>query len=267
MLTPREHSRPIAILAFLLVAWLLLDGKASAAPSITLSKKSGPPTSKILVSGRGFKSSVGVDIFFDTKDKALVVTDRKGEFHGARIHVPRRAFPGRHWVTALERNNDKGAQEPFLVQTNWSQLGFDADGTRLNPYENVLNPKTAGSLDLKWSYPIGGGVFSSPAVVNGVVYVGGGDSNVYALDAHTGAKIWNYTTGFVVGTSPAVANGVVYINSYDGNLYALKARTGAKLWSYHTGDWVSSSLTSPAVVNGRVYVGSVNAHVYAFGLK
>ena len=54
---------------------------------------------------------MGVDIFFDTKDEALVVTNGKGEFHNAGIYAPRSARPGQHWVTALERNNDKGAQE------------------------------------------------------------------------------------------------------------------------------------------------------------
>jgi hypothetical protein len=32
--------------------------------------------------------------------------------------------------------------------------------------------------------------------------------------------------------TPAVANGVVYVGSYDGSVYALNANTGAKLWSY-----------------------------------
>jgi hypothetical protein len=50
-----------------------------------------------------------VDIFFGTKDKALVVTNGKGEFHDARIHVPPSARPGKHWGTSLERNNAKGA--------------------------------------------------------------------------------------------------------------------------------------------------------------
>jgi hypothetical protein len=118
MFNPQERSQPIAFVACLVVACSLLCGIANAAPSITLSKKSGPPTSKILVSGRGFEPNVGVDIFFNTKDKALVVTNGKGEFHDARIHAPRSARPGEHWVTALERNNDKGAQEPFLVQTD-----------------------------------------------------------------------------------------------------------------------------------------------------
>jgi hypothetical protein len=90
-------------------------------------------------------------------------------------------------------------------------------------------------------------VYSSPAVVNGVVFVGSYDSNVYALNASTGAKLWSYTTGSGVYSSPAVANGVVYIGSYDNNVYALNARTGAKVWNYATGDVVSSS---PAVANG-----------------
>ncbi len=94
---------------------------------------------------------------------------------------------------------------------------------------------------------------SSPAVVNGVVYVGAADGNVYALNASTGAKLWSYATGGEVESSPAVANGVVYVGSDDDNVYALNASTGAKLWSYTTGSIVDSS---PAVANGVVYIGS-----------
>ena len=56
-------------------------------------------------------------------------------------------------------------------------------------------------------------VYSSPAVVGGVVYVGSDDGNVYALNAANGAKLWNYTTGSEVYSSPAVVDGVVYIGS------------------------------------------------------
>jgi outer membrane protein assembly factor BamB len=63
-------------------------------------------------------------------------------------------------------------------------------------------------------------VYSSPAVANGVVYVGSYDKNVYALNAKTGAKLWSYTTGGGVYTSPSVANGLVYVGSDDGNVYA-----------------------------------------------
>jgi len=52
------------------------------------------------------------------------------------------------------------------------------------------------------------------------VYVGSYDQNVYALNASTGSLLWKYTTNSDVPSSPAVANGMVYVGSDDGNLYA-----------------------------------------------
>ena len=130
----------------------------------------------------------------------------------------------------------------------------------------ALTPK------LLWNYTTGGWVFSSPAVVNGVVYIGSSNykgiegppfpniGNVYALNATSGAKLWNYTTGVLLYSSPAVVNGVVYIGSFDGNVYALNATSGNQIWNYTTGGvW-----SSPVVVNGVVYIGS-NGNVYALG--
>ena len=63
-------------------------------------------------------------------------------------------------------------------------------------------------------------VYSSPAVANGVVYVGSEDYKLYALDVVTGARKWSYATGSFIESSPAVANGMVYIVSSDHNVYA-----------------------------------------------
>jgi hypothetical protein len=62
--------------------------------------------------------------------------------------------------------------------------------------------------------------------------VGSLDGNVYALNAKTGAKLWNYATGSGVWSSPAIANGVVYVGSGEGSFYALNAKTGAEMWSF-----------------------------------
>ena len=53
-----------------------------------------------------------------------------------------------------------------------------------------------------------------PPLAAGVVYVGSNDFNVYALNALTGEKIWSYVTGNYVYSSPAVVEGVVYVRSY-----------------------------------------------------
>ena len=61
---------------------------------------------------------------------------------------------------------------------------------------------------------------SSPAVANGVVYVGSfnedGPQPLYALNAKTGALLWSYLLGLENVSSPAVANGVVYVGSTFG---------------------------------------------------
>jgi outer membrane protein assembly factor BamB len=126
------------------------------------------------------------------------------------------------------------AQQPAGTCTNnWTEF-HRPNMERWNPFEKVLNVKNVGNLSLKWRHKIGSILFSSssPAVVNGAVYVGSNDGNVYALNASTGSKLWSYKThGEVTNSSPAVGNGVVYVGSDDYNVYALNAKTGAKLLS------------------------------------
>ncbi|MGZ4848725.1 MAG: PKD domain-containing protein [Halobacteriota archaeon] len=149
------------------------------------------------------------------------------------------------------------------VQTDAMQFQYNAQHT--GDYSAVAGPTASNGL-VKWTFATGGvyggAVYSSPAVVNNVVYIAGAnDGIVYALNAETGLKIWSYATGDTVDSSPAVANGVVYIGSQNNNVYALDAKTGAKLWSYATGGPIQQS--SPAVVNGIVYIGCNDGYVYA----
>ncbi len=74
------------------------------------------------------------------------------------------------------------------------QFHFDHCLTGYNPYEVILSPANVGNLVLDWQYTTAYPIDSSPAVANGVVYVGAQDSNVYALNAATGAKLWIYNT-------------------------------------------------------------------------
>jgi outer membrane protein assembly factor BamB len=107
-----------------------------------------------------------------------------------------------------------------------------------------------------WEYATGDsywGIYSSPAVEDGKVYVGSGDSKVYCLDAMTGIKYWEFITNAEVCSSPAVSNGKVYIGSQNGNIYCLNASTGAQIWIYYTQDQIVSS---PTIVSGKIYIGS-----------
>jgi glucose dehydrogenase len=105
-------------------------------------------------------------------------------------------------------------QEPAdTAVNNWSEF-TRINMQRWNPYEKTLSVHNVPNLKMEWSYTPGGPVFSSPAVVNNVVYAGSYDGNMYAWNATTGAELWSFFTaaGSWIFSSPAVANGVVYFS-------------------------------------------------------
>ena len=93
---------------------------------------------------------------------------------------------------------------------------------RGDPAHTGVNPGPAvrRSPELLWRFKTGEEVtFSSPAVVDGVVYIGSYDHYLYALDATTGKQRWRFQTGGYVLSPPAVVDGVVYIGSSGGYSY------------------------------------------------
>ena len=61
------------------------------------------------------------------------------------------------------------------------------------------------------------------------VVLKGRRGHVYALDASSGEEIWNYPTGGAVYSSPAVVDGVMYIGSMDSNVYAFGSSSQSDL--------------------------------------
>lgn len=127
----------------------------------------------------------------------------------------------------------------------------------------ALNRRTGATL---WWTPTGYYNHSTPALADGLLYVGSDGHGVTAVDAKTGAIRWQQSALGTVRTSPAVANGVVYLGAGDGRLYALDARTGTILHSRQIAPAGRILSPSPAVVDGVVYV-STGDQVLAFGLK
>lgn len=141
---------------------------------------------------------------------------------------------------------------------------------------------------VKWKFHTGGKVVSSPAVVEGTVYVGSTDNNLYAVDQETGAQKWKFKSFGSVTSSPAVSGGVVYFGSMDGNFYAVSADKGEMKWRFPTGgerrfaakrlhgmepagemmpDPFDFYLSSPAVFDGVVYFGSGDGNIYALDVS
>ncbi|WP_323674447.1 PQQ-binding-like beta-propeller repeat protein [Halorubellus sp. PRR65] len=131
-------------------------------------------------------------------------------------------------------------------------VDLDASGT--------VHAVDAATGDVRWSTTLPDFVVSSPAVVNGTVYVGCWDGNVYALDGANGSERWRAAADAPVSSSPAVADGSVYVGDWSGSLHAFDAASGDREWFLPVGSHVGSS---PAVVDDTVYVVGDNSAVVA----
>jgi eukaryotic-like serine/threonine-protein kinase len=137
---------------------------------------------------------------------------------------------------------------------------------------------------VKWKFQTGDRIVSSPVYADGVIYFGGDDGNVYAVDAADGHQLWKRSTGGPVPSTPAVVNQTVYVGSYDGKFYALDARSGVPKWRFATegerrfeakglhgmqpktqtiADAFDVYLSSPVAASGAVYFGSGDGNLYA----
>jgi outer membrane protein assembly factor BamB/plastocyanin len=124
----------------------------------------------------------------------------------------------------------------------------------------LKGPGLGSPATFPWIFRVGAPVVSSPAVANGIVYVGSDNSNLYALDSFSGPAKWTFKAGGAISSSPAVAGGTVYFGSDDHNLYAVNSDTGKERWRFETGNTVSSS---PAVAGDVVFFQSDDGDLYA----
>jgi outer membrane protein assembly factor BamB len=87
---------------------------------------------------------------------------------------------------------------------------------------SVLGLDTATGAAI-WETPVTDGeiVRTAPAIADGVVHVGGGET-LYGLDMQSGNEQWTFDLGAAVDCSPAVLDGTVYVSCADNTLRAIE---------------------------------------------
>lgn len=103
---------------------------------------------------------------------------------------------------------------------------------------------------------------SSPAVVDGTVYIGGGFVFL-ALDAKTGIERWRVPVQYSGQATPTVAGGMVVISSQEGYVFGIDARTGEIKWRSPT-DGVTFG--TPAIADTQVVFGTDAGVLYNLDL-
>ncbi|MGB5489734.1 MAG: PQQ-dependent dehydrogenase, methanol/ethanol family [Woeseiaceae bacterium] len=159
---------------------------------------------------------------------------------------------------------------------NWFLKGGNFRGQHFSPLR-AINDKTVADMGLAWStdLPVPDGISATPIVVDGVVYLSGAYSLVFAIDAKTGKVIWQYDPDVRsrlatdaamswiarVNRGVAVWQGKVFATTADCRLIALDADHGKELWSQQTcetgmGYRISDS---PYVGGELVFVGNAGS--------
>ena len=111
-----------------------------------------------------------------------------------------------------------------------------------------------------------GGLASTPALFEEVLYVGGGDGNVYAVAAENREPLWPLkdgafkTEGPIVG-DVAVDETGVYVASTDSRMYALNRGSGRLKWQYYGGRPLTEG---PVLTASALYLTVPNAGIAAF---
>ena len=161
---------------------------------------------------------------------------------------------------------------------DWLTYGKNYNEDRFSTLDQI-SKSSIDSLGLAWSINLGTnrGIEATPLVVDGIMYISGPWSVVYAIDARKGELIWTYDPKVprdygekaccdVVNRGVAVYLGTVYVASLDGRLIAIDAASGEKKWEVLTIDQSKGyTITgAPRIVDGKVIIGNGGAE---FGVR
>jgi len=105
-------------------------------------------------------------------------------------------------------------------------------------------------------------IAGSPAISEGLAYIGNYGDSILAVDLSSRKILWEYVNderGGAFFSSPAVSGDAVVIGSRDGRLHCLERDTGLRRWVYAAGSDVD---VSPVIVGDRVGFGSSDGRLY-----
>lgn len=130
-------------------------------------------------------------------------------------------------------------------------------------YGNIVIAFDPKSGEIKWKYrdrnfPY----YSSAALTQDRVIIGGRDKRLHCIDRATGQGVWTFQSRGQVDSSPVICGDGIIVGSEDGRLYCVNLIDGKERWAYEIGAAVTAS---PAAADGLVVVGSEDGNLYAFG--
>ncbi|WP_275099614.1 PQQ-dependent methanol/ethanol family dehydrogenase [Sedimenticola hydrogenitrophicus] len=171
--------------------------------------------------------------------------------------------------TASATVTDQDILSDHSITTQVVTNGMGLQGQRFSPLKQI-NQGNVKKLLPVWSFSFGGekqrGQEAQPIVHDGVMYVTGSYSRLFAIDIKTGEELWQYDARLPDGIMPccdvinrgaAIHGDLLYFGTLDAKLVALDRLTGKVKWSKKIGDYKAgySITAAPTIVEGKVITG------------
>ena len=156
---------------------------------------------------------------------------------------------------------------------DWLTYGRNYGEERYSPLSQITK-ENVNQLGLAWSINLGTsrGIEATPLVVDGIMFISGPWSVVYAIDTRKGKILWTYDPqvpkGFgekaccdVVNRGLAMYKGNIFVGTLDGRLVSINAATGKMKWEVlsvsHDRSYTITG--APRVMDGKVIIGNSGA--------
>ena len=114
----------------------------------------------------------------------------------------------------------------------------------------------------RWAFKTDLGFNASPAVREGLVYIGDVDGRFYCIAAD-GGKRWQFDAGAEINSGANFYKDKVLFGSQDGLLYCLDSATGRLAWKYESEDQIRCF---PTIVENRAFVAGCDARLHLIDL-
>ena len=158
-------------------------------------------------------------------------------------------------------------------QTITTQVVTNGMGRHLQRYSplETLNKENVDNLVPAWAFSLGGekqrGQETQPLIYDGIMYITGSYSRLFAIDVKTGKEIWQYDARLPEGILPccdvvnrgaAIYGNNIYFGTLDARIVALDLKTGDVVWRDKIADYKAgySYTAAPLIVNGLVVTGN-----------
>lgn len=179
-----------------------------------------------------------VSIFLKFFIPALLTRDIKGAFNLAQEQMAGRYNSHPYYWAGFQLFGDRGTIE-FNQSPEWKDLD---------------------TVDISRLMQSQGKILVPPLVNNEILFSGGEDKYITAINSRDGSCLWKMKTTDWVNIPFTMESGVLYYGGMDKRVFAMEQKTGRKKWEYGTRGWI---VDPPAVNRKFVFVVSKDGYLYA----